>query len=175
MGGVIHIEVLLAVCYAVFLMAIAGVFEVAARYTHYRSARMQVAGFRYDPHLDLWTCPNEQKLLRAEADYRRNVVLYRAASHACNTCPMKTRCTDSDRGRTIELAPDSWLQSELRRFHRGMSLALFALAAMILLIEFFRHHERFDRTLLAAVAIITLATGGRLGSAFLRGREDRRY
>jgi hypothetical protein len=175
MDGVIHIEVLLAVGYAVFLMAIAGALELAARYTHNRSARIRVAGFRYDPNFDLWTCPNGQKLFRAEADYGRNVVLYRATAHACNTCPMKTRCTDSNGGRTIELAPGSWLQSELRRFHRGMSLALFALAAIILLIEFFRYHEGFDRTLLAAVAIMILATGSRLGSTFLRGSDDRRY
>jgi hypothetical protein len=175
MGGVIHIEVLLAVCYAVFLMAIAGALELAARYTHHRAARIRVVGFRYDPNFDLWTCPNDQKLLRAEADYRTNVILYRAAAHACNTCPMKARCTDSDRGRTIELAPDSWLQSELRRFHRGMSLALFALAALILLIEFFRYHQAFDRTLLGAVAIITLATGSRLSSTFAQGRPDTRH
>jgi hypothetical protein len=175
MGSVIHTEVLLAVCYAVFLMAVAGALELAARYAHHRSARIRVVGFHYDPDFDLWTCPNGQKLLRAEADYRRNVVLYRAAAHACNTCPMKARCTDSDRGRTIELAPDSWLQSELRRFHRGMSLALFGLAAMILLIEFFRYGDAFDRTLLGTVAIITLATGSRLGFTFARARDDGRY
>ena len=98
MGGPIHIEVLLAICYGLFLIAVAGALELAARYSHHRSTRMQVAGFRYDPKLDLWTCPNDQKLLRAEADYGRNVVIYRAAAHACNTCAMKSRCTDSNWG-----------------------------------------------------------------------------
>jgi len=169
MGGGIHPEVLLAICYAVFLMAIAGALELAARYSHHRSTQIQLAGFRYDPKLDLWTCPNDQKLLRAAADYQRNVVVYRAAAHACNTCAMKTRCTDSDRGRMIERTLDSWLKSELRRFHRGMSLTLFALAGVILMVEFFRYHDRVDRTLLSAIEVITVATGVRLASTWTRG------
>ncbi len=176
MGGGIHMEVLLAVCYAVFLTAAARGLELAARYSYQRSKRIQVAGFRYDAKLDFWTCPNDQKLLRAEVDSQRNVVVYRAAAHACNTCSMKARCTDSDRGRTIEHAPDSWLESEMRRFHRGMSLALFVLAAVIVVAEFFRYHGRSDRILLAAVAAVTLALAGRIASAWthrdISGRPD---
>ena len=167
MGGGFHIEVLLAICYSVFLMAIAVALELAARYSHRRSTQIQVAGFRYDPKLDLWTCP--KKLLRAEADYQRNVVVYRAAAHACNTCAMKSCCTDSDRGRTIERALDSWLQSELRQFHRGMSLTLFALAGVILMIEFFRYRDPVDRTVLGAIEVITVATAVRLASTWTRG------
>jgi hypothetical protein len=169
MGGGLHTEVLLAICYSVFLMVIAVALELAARYSHRRSTQIQVAGFRYDPKLDLWTCPNDQKLLRAEADYQRNVVVYRAAAHACNTCAMKSCCTDSDRGRTIERALDSWLQSELRQFHRGMSLTLFALAGVILMIEFFRYRDRVDRTILGALEVITVATAVRLASTWTRG------
>ena len=168
MGEGIHTEVLLAVCYAVLLMSVAGALELAARYSHHRSIQIKLAGFRYDPKLDLWMCPNDQKLLRAEADYRRKFVVYRAAAHACNTCSMKSRCTDSDRGRTIEHAVDSWLQSELRRFHRGMSLTLFALAGALLMIEFFRYHDRVDRTLLAAIEVITVATAVRLALTWTR-------
>ena len=44
MGGGIHPEVLLVTCDAVFLMAIAGAFELAARYSHHRSTQIQLAG-----------------------------------------------------------------------------------------------------------------------------------
>lgn len=167
----IHPEVLLAVGYSIFLIAAAAALELAARYSHHRSARMRVAGFRYDSKLDLWTCPNDQKLLRAEADYGRNIVVYRAAAHACNSCAMKSRCTDSDRGRAIEHAPDSWLESELRRFHRGMSLVLFALAALILVAEFFRYSGRVDRTMLSGMATIVLFAGGRAASTRTSSRH----
>jgi hypothetical protein len=169
MSGSFHIEVILAATYAVFLIAVAGCLELAARHSHRRSERMRVAGFRYDPNQDLWTCPNNQKLLRSEANYESKVVIYRASAHTCNNCAMKTRCTDSDKGRSIEHAADSWLQSEMRRFHRGISLALFGLATVILVAELFRYQDRFERVLLAAMASTILATGVRLFSAFTRG------
>jgi hypothetical protein len=156
------VEVVLAAGYAVFLVLLAVCLELAARHTHRRSEQMRVAGFRYDSQLDLWTCPNNQKLLRAEADFARGVVVYRAQAHACNTCAIKSRCTDSNDGRTIEHKPDSWLESELRRFHRGISLALMLLAAVILVAELFRHQGQRDRALLAALATAILTAGVRL-------------
>jgi hypothetical protein len=95
------------------------------------------------------------------------VVLYRAQADACNVCAMKSRCTDSDEGRTIEHAGDSWLRSELRHFHRGMSLALLLLAVVILGAEFFRHPDGPDRLVLAGTAAAMLATGVRLLAAFM--------
>jgi len=168
MGSEFHTEVMLAISYAVFLMISAGLLELAARYSHHRSARIRVAGFRYNPELDLWTCPNNQKLLRADADYLTNVVTYRSAAHACNTCAMKSRCTDSDQGRTIERAPDSWLRSELRRFHRGISLTLFGLAALIILIEFFRYPDTVDRPLLMWLEVLIVGMGSRLALTITR-------
>jgi hypothetical protein len=173
MGGNVHLEVILAAGYAVFLAAVAAALELAARHAHHRSERLRVAGFRYDPKLDLWTCPNDQKLLRAEADYQRRVVLYRGAAHVCNRCAMKERCTDSNEGRTIEHAPDSWLDSELRRFHRGMSLTLLALAAVLLVAELFRFSGRYERVVLGAMACAIVAAGVRLFGAFTRGGSAR--
>lgn len=167
MLGSLHIEVLLACGYAAFLIAVAGCLEVAARHTHRRSERMRVAGFRYDANLDLWTCPNDQKLVRAEADYRRRVIVYRAPAHSCNQCPIKDRCTDSDEGRSIEHAPDSWLESELRRFHRGISLALFLLALVILIAELFRYQGTLERVLVAGTAAAVMISGVRLLTTFL--------
>ncbi|HXP87096.1 MAG TPA: hypothetical protein VN841_20365 [Bryobacteraceae bacterium] len=167
MSGGFDTEVLLAVAYAVFLAAVTAGLELAARHSHHRSERMRVAGFRYDPKLDLWTCPNDQKLLRAEMDFGRRVVVYRAQAHACNVCAMKSRCTDSDEGRTIEHAGDSWLRSELRHFHRGMSLALLLLAVVILAAEFVRHPGRSERLVLAGMAAAMLAIGIRLLAAFI--------
>ena len=64
-------EILLSAAYALFLLVVAICLELAARHSHRRSEHMRVAGFRYDPRADLWTCPNNQKLFRAHADYER--------------------------------------------------------------------------------------------------------
>jgi hypothetical protein len=161
-------EILLSSAYALFLLVFAVCLELAARHSHRRSEHMRVAGFRYDPREDLWTCPNNQKLFRADADYQRRVVYYRAAAHACNTCPIKSRCTDSDEGRLIEHRPDSWLDSELRRFHRGISLALVVLSAVLLTAEFVRYAGAGNRMLTGALLAFVALYGIRLAAGLTR-------
>src|SRR5215467_10515415 len=139
----IDTEILVVVGYSLFLLLAAACLEGVARHSHRRSERLQAAGFRYDASADLWTCPNNEKLLRAEAD--RGTIFYRAAAHACNSCAMKARCTDSSEGRVIEHRPHSWLDSELRRFHRSISLLLAALAAVVLFAELWRYSGEKDR------------------------------
>jgi hypothetical protein len=53
----------------------------------------------------------------------------------------KHLCTESEEGREIEHNPDSWLESELARFHRGISLALLILAELLLIVEMIRHQR----------------------------------
>ena len=137
----IHPEVLMAAAYALFLVLVAVALELVARQSHQRSAEMQVAGFQYHHEHDAWECPTGQRLGRSESDPRRRIVVYRAIGHICNCCEIKKNCTDSDNGRTIERPIDSWVRSEIRRFHRGLSLALVVLAAAILLAEI----AHFDR------------------------------
>jgi hypothetical protein len=157
-----HVEVVLAAAYAVFLLAVAAGLELAARHSHHRSERLRVAGFRYDAEADQWVCPNSEKLLRADIDYQRGAVYYRAAAHACNRCPIKSRCTGSNDGRVVEHRPDSWLDSELRRFHRGISLTLVVLAALILTVEFARHGARRERFLTGGTLLFVAVYGVRL-------------
>ena len=161
-------EAMLAAGYAIFLIAVAGCLEAAARHSHRRCERMPLAGFRYDSKLDFWTCPQEQKLVRAETDYARRVVVYRAPRHACNACAIKSRCTDSNDGRAIERAPDSWLQSELRRFHRAISLTLFSLAAVIVIFGIVIARGGLERISLAGVLAATVIGGVRLTFAIRR-------
>jgi len=164
-------EILAASAYSIFLLIVAACLEAAARHSHRRSERMRVAGFRYDAQSDLWTCPNNEKLLRAEVDYQSRVVFYRAAAHACNRCPIKERCTDSMDGRVIEHRPDSWLDSELRRFHRGISVALVALSSVILTAELIRYPAQMDRVVTGSLLLFVLVYGFRLASkmAIARG------
>jgi len=154
--------------YAIFLLIVAGCLEAAARHSHRRSERMPLAGFRYDSKLDFWICPQQQMLVRAETDYARRVIVYRAPRHACNACAIKPRCTDSEEGRAIEQAPDSWLQSELRRFHRAISLTLFALAAVVVLVGILLSRSRLEQMSLAGVLAATVIGGVKLTFAIRR-------
>ena len=171
MPQTIDIEVLLAVAYAVFLLLVALGLELVARHAHHRSKQMRVAGFRYHRHHDVWECPAGQQLKPIATDYARRLVRYRAPAHICNACSIKHLCTESDEGREIEHDPGSWLESELAKFHRGISLALLFLAGLLLLVEMIRHQRPMELIVLGGFLAPVAFLGSQLSSAFFAARR----
>jgi hypothetical protein len=148
----IHIEVVLAASYAIVLVGIAFILELLARHSHQRSERYRNSGFVYMQDMDVWECPASRQLQRTATDYQRRVVLYRAPADACNACALKNNCTDSNDGRLLKRHLDSWVESELSRFHRGISLVMLVLATLILVAETVRHGE--SREVLFVVCLL---------------------
>ena len=163
----IDIEVFLAGAYAIFLLIVVLGLELVARHAHHRSKQMRVAGFRYHRRHDVWECPTGQQLKPIATDYTRRLVRYRAPAHICNACSIKHLCTESDEGREIEHNPDSWLQSEIARFHHGISLALLFLAALLLVVEMLRHQRPMELLILSGLLVPIALLGSQLLSAFL--------
>ncbi len=161
MIGGVHIEVILAGGYALFLVGVAGILEWLARHSHRRSEHYRNSGFTYQHKLDVWECPTGHHLTREETDFERKIARYRAPAHKCNVCHCKKDCTDSDDGRLLESRLDAWLQSELCRFHRGISLALWLLAVLILGVEMLRHREARDWLVLAVLLLPIGIAGSR--------------
>jgi hypothetical protein len=157
-------ETLVVGGYAIFLALTAAVLEGVARHSHRRAQSIQRTGFTYDRKIDLWTCPAGQPLHRAETVWERKAVRYRAEAHRCNACSIKFRCTDSDEGRMIEHQTDSWLQSGLHQFHRGLSLTLLLLAFLVLIIEILRQSGLSERVALGALAAAIGSSGARLAA-----------
>ena len=168
----IDIEVLLAGGYSIFLILVAFSLEIVARYSHRRSERVRVAGFKYQPQHDIWECPTGEHLRPVASDFARRLVRYRAPAHACNACSLKQICTGSDTGREIEHNPNSWLESELSRFHRGISLSLLLLAELLLVIEMIRHQRTTELLLLGFLLVPITLFGAQLTSVFLVSRGD---
>jgi hypothetical protein len=161
----IDVEVLLASGYAIFLACVAAAFEIAARHSHQRTRKIPIIGFSYHPELDVWKCPDGKHLYRA-ATLESSAVRYRAQAHHCNSCPIKSRCTDSDEGRVIEVQTDSWLQSELRKFHRGLSLTLLLLADLILVVTILRQNNMREQLILVLPVLCISGAGSRIFSNF---------
>jgi hypothetical protein len=149
----VHTEVFLAIVYACFLVGVAGLLELLARHAYKRSERYRTSGFIYFSDLDYWECPAGHQLVQLKTNQDRRVTLYRAPASACNACPLKLNCTDSDAGRVLEMRLDTWIESELRRFHRALSLALLVLATVLLLAEACRYAHLHDCEALAAVLV----------------------
>ena len=164
----IGVEALLGAGYAVFLALVAAALELLARHSHQRTQRVRTVGFSYHSDLDVWKCPNDKHLYRAEVIRESTVVRYRALAHQCNSCSIKNRCTDSDEGRVIEVQRDSWLESDLRNFHRGPSLTLLLLADLILVVTLVRQNDWRSQLLLTLPLLCITGAGLRLAPRFFR-------
>ena len=167
----VHIEVVLAATYAVFLAGVAFVLETLAQHSHKRSERYRNSGFIYFQKLDLWECPAGRQLLRIDTDYQRRIVHYRAPADTCNACSLKSNCTDSNEGRLLKSHSDSWVESELRRFHRGISLVLLLLASIILATEAVRNTAPRDLLILGCLLLPVGLAETKLFASFLRHQE----
>lgn len=167
MIGNLHLEVVLADGYALFLILAAAGLEWFGRHSHRRSGQFRTAGFKYHRHLDVWECPCGHHLHRHFHDPARGIVSYRAPAHTCNACAKKPDCTDSNQGREIGHSSLAGIESEAGRFYRGISLALLVLAVFLLAVEMFRHETPAELLALGCVLAPIAATGPRLIREFL--------
>ncbi len=141
MSAAFHWEPAIATGYALLLVVGARALEWMGRHAGKRGGRYRLGGFRFQKDQDNWECPAGALLMRAEIDNELRVIRYRAPAHTCNGCAVKGNCTDSNHGREIEIPLDPWLSTEIGHFHRGMSLALLLLAALITAAELLRHEH----------------------------------
>jgi hypothetical protein len=168
----IHPEVLLMAGYAVFLLAVSVGLDLLARHSHARSERYRTAGFTYHHKSDAWVCPEDQILTRSEVDHDRRLVRYRGRPQICNHCPTKTDCTDSDEGREVVRAMDPWPHSEAGRFHRGISLSVAGIAALILTFELVRNHSPAEILVLGTALVVTGTVARHMHKAFRASPVD---
>ena len=94
------------------------------------------------------------------------MVRYRARPQICNHCPAKPECTDSDEGGEVVRPMDPWPHSEAGRFHRGISLAVDLVAALILAAELVRNHAPAELAVLTAALVVVALAAWHLHAAF---------
>lgn len=168
----VSIEYVLMLGYAIVLAIIALLLEIAARHAHKRSLNTSTVGFTYHPERDIWQCPRDQHLFPVFSDSAKGVVVYRAPASACNSCPSKAACTDSNDGREIERRTTNGLEYGMQRFHRAMSLTLLLLASVILVTEMLRAGGLYPRLVLGAVLTAFCIVMWQLGTTMRTRQVD---
>jgi len=161
----VHPEVALVGGYAVLLLAVAAALDWLAQHTQRRTERFRTAGFRYLPQHDVWTCSQDAMLWPMEYDVEHQLVRYRAKASVCNSCQVKAGCTSSTHGREVTRAVLPWPHSEAGRFHRGMSMVLVGIAAVLLLVVAARHLEP-STLVLGLPLLFAVLLGGRYSAHF---------
>jgi hypothetical protein len=152
-------ESLLAAGYGLFLALAALGVDALARHSHRRSELYRTAGFTFFEKLDVWECPEGERLHRFETDIGMRLVRYRARARICNACPRKGDCTDSDGGRELTRALDPWPHSEAGRFHRGIAVAMVGFGSLVICAGAALHHGAWDLAVLGAALLLSAAIG----------------
>jgi hypothetical protein len=159
----IRVEALLEAGYIVVLVAVALALEQMARIAHRRSELVETAGFHYHAALDTWECPTGEHLfLVGVLSDDRLVARYRARPAACNQCPLKGECTESDTGRELERELGDWPRSDITRFYHALALTLVVLAAFIGSVGLFRNHGPDELVVLGGGLALVALVGQRM-------------
>jgi hypothetical protein len=128
------LQVSLLLGYAIVVLAGARLMEWLARGHFERARRYGEDGFQYDADADYYHCPQGERLALHLIDANERVAVYRAPASVCAGCPAKGQCTPHDEGRHIYRPLAAWTETDVGRFHQGLSLLMAASAAALSLV-----------------------------------------
>jgi transposase len=83
-----------------------------------RTALFTIEDFVYDAQKDLYTCPSGETLRRRGHDHRGSYVRYAAKASVCNACPLKSKCTNSPKGRWLSRGLQEEYLERVRGYRR---------------------------------------------------------
>jgi hypothetical protein len=73
--------------------------------------------FTYDPEQDWYCCPEGHPLARERIKATEEVIVYRADPAVCIACPVKDKCTTSDRGRIVHRSLYAQYLEKVKGYH----------------------------------------------------------
>jgi hypothetical protein len=156
-----ELEAWLILGYVVTVLAGARLVEALAR-LHFRRAQRQAEwGFEYDAGADHYRCPEGELLALHLIEPAGRVAVYRAPAASCNGCPRKAVCTPHDEGRHLYRPLAAWAETDIGRFHRRLSLLMFAVAAALSLVGLACWGGQPGMGLMLAALLASLASLGR--------------
>lgn len=81
-----------------------------------RTGLFTIEDFVYDAEKDLYTCPRGEPLRRQGYDRRGGYVRYAVRTSACEECPLKSKCTNSPKGRWVSRGLDEEYLERVRAY-----------------------------------------------------------
>lgn len=127
-GLALDLGLVLLLAYLLVLWVGGGVLEFLASAHFHRAERYAHTGFAYDVELDRYECPQGELLTLHTFDDRNKLAIYKAPARSCNECVLKTFCAPHDEGRRVYRTLAEFHETDVGRFHRGLSLIILAVA-----------------------------------------------
>lgn len=142
--------------YALLLLAVAWAFDRMGARSALQSARWRTDNFHYHERQDAWTCHRGQWLRPVAFDRETRVATYAGDPDVCGPCPLKAECSPSPGPREVTRKVDPWPHSEAGRFHRGIALAVAAVAFFLTLVLLVKAGNAADVAVLAVTDVVIL-------------------
>lgn len=127
-GLALDLGLVLLLAYLLVLWLGGWALEGLAKAHFHRARRLAHDGFAYDAHLDRYECPQGELLTLHTHDDRDKLAIYKAPAASCNACMLKAFCTPHDEGRRVYRSLAAFHETDVGRFHRWLSLTIFAVA-----------------------------------------------
>jgi hypothetical protein len=127
-GFTLELGLALLLAYLFVLWGAGWALEFLARAHFHRAQRYAHHGFAYDVALDRYECPQGELLTMQTFDDRNKLAIYKAPASSCNACMLKTFCTPHNEGRHVYRALVDFHETDVGRFHRGLSLIILGVA-----------------------------------------------
>jgi transposase len=83
----------------------------------HRTSFFGKGAFAYDADVDAYRCPGGQSLRFRKHKHTERERVYQATASVCNACPLKPRCTPSDKGRLVSRSFDEDYLDRVRGYH----------------------------------------------------------
>jgi hypothetical protein len=157
----VDMEVWLLVGYAAVVLVAARVTEALAAAHFRRARRFAEHGFDYDAGADHYRCPHGERLSLNVIASDNRVAVYRAPASRCARCPSKASCTPHDEGRHIYRPLAEWAETDVGRFHQGVSLFMAASGNVVSLFALLRWSGRPGTGLLLVAFVVSAAMARR--------------
>jgi hypothetical protein len=150
------VETIVGLGYATFLVVVAWVLERTAEAAHRRADPHRLDGFVYREAIDAYECRGGALLPVVHITPDRKTARYRAPESICGTCALKQFCTGDEKSREIVRSSQPWIETEVGKFHRGLSLTLLVLSAVLIagVLLLFEHTARESFLLAGAFVIV---------------------
>lgn len=81
-----------------------------------RTSLFTIEDFVYDGQRDIYTCPAGEVLRRQGHDRRGGYVRYAVRTSACEECPLKSKCTNSPKGRWVSRSLEEGYLDRVRAY-----------------------------------------------------------
>jgi hypothetical protein len=157
----VDLEVWLLLGYSAVVLAAARVTEALASAHFRRARRFAEHGFHYDAIADHYRCPHGERLSLKVLASDDRVAVYHAPASKCARCPSKAACTPHDEGRHIYRPLAEWAETDVGRFHQGVSLFMAASGTAVSLFALLRWSGRPGIGLLLVAFAISAAMARR--------------